>query len=96
MLYNLPLVKHIDDVRVLNGRQAMCDGDGGTALGSGVQRGLYDAFGRGIEGGCGFVQEALGNVNMAFGMRARKVRNLQNFRIAEQCAGDGDALALAT
>lgn len=57
LLYNLALVKDIDDVGVLNCAQAMRDRDCGAALCGGVEGGLYDAFGGGVEGGCGFVEE---------------------------------------
>jgi hypothetical protein len=51
------LVKDVDDVGVLDCAQAMRDGDGCTALCGGVEGGLYDAFGCGVEGGCGFVEK---------------------------------------
>ena len=57
LLYDLALVKDIDHVGVLNCAQAMRDRDCGAALRGGVEGGLYDAFGCGVEGGCGFVEK---------------------------------------
>jgi hypothetical protein len=57
LLYDPALVKDVDDVGVLDCAQAMRDGDGCTALCGGVEGGLYDAFGCGVEGGCGFVEK---------------------------------------
>ena len=57
LLHDLALVKDIDDVCVLNCAQAMRDRDCSAALCGRVEGGLYDAFGCGVEGGCGFVEE---------------------------------------
>jgi hypothetical protein len=57
LLYDPALVKDVDNVGVLDCAQAMRDGDGCAALCGRVKGGLYDAFGCGVEGGCGFVEK---------------------------------------
>lgn len=58
-LNNLALVKHIDDVCVLDGAQSVGDANGGSAGAGVVEGGLDDLFGFAVEGGGGFVEETI-------------------------------------
>jgi hypothetical protein len=56
-LDNLALVKDIDDVRVLDRAETMCNGDCCAAFGSGVESDLDHALGCRVERRRGFVKE---------------------------------------
>merc|ERR1740133_462505 len=51
------LVQYDDLVGAHDGREAVCDDDGGLALHEQVERGLYDGLVGGVEGGGGLVEE---------------------------------------
>ncbi|GJC95043.1 hypothetical protein ColKHC_03869 [Colletotrichum higginsianum] len=76
LLDDASLVEDVDDVGLLNGAEAMGDGNGGAALGGLVEGGLDDVLRLGIEGRRGLVQQ-------------------QDLGVADEGAGDGDALLLA-
>jgi hypothetical protein len=51
------VIKHADEIRLLNRAQPMCHGDSGAMPRGGVQCFLHNLFRLGIEGGRGLVQE---------------------------------------
>lgn len=55
LLLHPPALKVVYPIRMLYRRQSMCDRNGRSAFGSGIERSLNDAFGLAVEGGRGFV-----------------------------------------
>ncbi len=58
-LNNLALIKYVDEIGVLDGAQTMRYGDRGSALSSGVESILDNAFRGGVERGGGFIEETM-------------------------------------
>lgn len=54
-----PGLKHIYHISMLDGAKTMSDGDGGTTFGCGVEGLLDGAFGGGVKGGRGLVEESV-------------------------------------
>ena len=60
--HNFTFVEHVNLVGILDGRQAVGDGNGGSGLHQPFQRLLYQPFAFGVEGGSRFIQYQDGRV----------------------------------
>jgi hypothetical protein len=95
-LYDLALVKHVDDISVLDRAEAMCNSNRRASLGSRVEGVLDDAFRGGVECRGGFIEQAVLLLERDIRKTPEKNGYLQNFGVAKQGTRNSDALALAS
>ena len=58
----LTFVDDVDDVGILDGGEAMGNGDGGAGLHQAVEGFLHQVLAFGVEGGCGLIEDEDGRV----------------------------------
>jgi hypothetical protein len=83
LLHNLPLVKHIDHVGLLDRAQAVRNSNGGAALRGRVERVLHHAFRGRVKSRRGFVEEPECRVSLCKSDDFVEQHDLQNLRITQ-------------
>jgi hypothetical protein len=96
VLHDLALVKHVDDISVLDRAEAMCNSNRRAPLGSRVEGILDNAFRGRVECRGGFVEQAVLLLERDSRKTPEKNGHLQNLGVAKQGTRNSDALALAS